>query len=212
LKTNKFIRVPYGAYTEKTVIGTDNDPSTNKEGKADSAYDYSPQSPDVTGSDHPTQLMPFENNTDNKLPPLPPKTSSGLFLRAGNEVGRFHLGSTIVLIFEAPEDFRFLVRPGEQIKVGECLGETLSTLGTFAGSSKSNSISATQGRRRTNTVSQFDTQELNGGIFVSHQGHEGFDTGGLHTADEGGSGSDESEEVDSESEDEGREDKRTHES
>lgn len=44
-------------------------------------------------------------------------------LRAGDDMGGFSLGSTIVLVFEAPEDFLFTVRRGDKVKVGEPLGD-----------------------------------------------------------------------------------------
>lgn len=37
----------------------------------------------------------------------------------GEEIGEFRMGSTIVLLFEAPENFQFNVSPGQKIKVGE---------------------------------------------------------------------------------------------
>jgi hypothetical protein len=72
------------------------------------------------------------NNTS--LPSLPPPStqqpvngpdvphSAGIHFRKGDELGQFHLGSTIVLIFEAPkEDFTFFVHPGQKIKYGQPL-------------------------------------------------------------------------------------------
>ncbi|XP_047425605.1 phosphatidylserine decarboxylase proenzyme, mitochondrial isoform X2 [Mugil cephalus] len=46
----------------------------------------------------------------------------GVALQKGDAVGEFNLGSTIVLLFEAPRDFRFNLQPGQRIRVGEGLG------------------------------------------------------------------------------------------
>jgi phosphatidylserine decarboxylase len=43
-------------------------------------------------------------------------------LTAGQELGYFKMGSTIVLIFEAPDNFQFLVKDGDAIKMGSPLG------------------------------------------------------------------------------------------
>lgn len=43
-------------------------------------------------------------------------------LAKGEMLGHFNMGSTVVLIFEAPKDFRFYVQPGQKIKMGEPLG------------------------------------------------------------------------------------------
>ncbi|RUS79285.1 hypothetical protein EGW08_012940, partial [Elysia chlorotica] len=43
----------------------------------------------------------------------------------GDMFGEFNLGSTIVLIFEAPRGFRFTVNEGDKIKFGRPLGSTL---------------------------------------------------------------------------------------
>ena len=43
-------------------------------------------------------------------------------MRKGVSFGEFNLGSSIVLIFEAPRSFRFNYRPGDVIKYGQCLG------------------------------------------------------------------------------------------
>jgi phosphatidylserine decarboxylase len=45
----------------------------------------------------------------------------------GEEIGLFRLGSTVVLIFEAPEDFQFAVKSGEKIQMGRPLGVIPST-------------------------------------------------------------------------------------
>jgi len=43
-------------------------------------------------------------------------------LKKGQPIGDFNLGSTIVLLFEAPENFRFTVRPGQRLKYGQGVG------------------------------------------------------------------------------------------
>ncbi|XP_008299636.1 phosphatidylserine decarboxylase proenzyme, mitochondrial [Stegastes partitus] len=46
----------------------------------------------------------------------------GVALQRGEALGEFNLGSTIVLLFEAPKDFSFSLQPGQRIRVGEGLG------------------------------------------------------------------------------------------
>uniref|UniRef100_A0A665TWU5 Phosphatidylserine decarboxylase proenzyme, mitochondrial n=1 Tax=Echeneis naucrates TaxID=173247 RepID=A0A665TWU5_ECHNA len=46
----------------------------------------------------------------------------GVALQRGEAVGEFNLGSTIVLLFEAPKGFSFNLQPGQRIRVGEGLG------------------------------------------------------------------------------------------
>ncbi|ORY03386.1 phosphatidylserine decarboxylase [Basidiobolus meristosporus CBS 931.73] len=47
----------------------------------------------------------------------------GYPLRAGDEVGGFRLGSTIVLVFEAPKNFKFNLKPDQVVRVGQKIGE-----------------------------------------------------------------------------------------
>ena len=47
---------------------------------------------------------------------------NGFQLSKGEEVGGFKLGSTVVLVFEAPDNFRFDLEVGQKIKMGESLG------------------------------------------------------------------------------------------
>ncbi|EEQ40345.1 phosphatidylserine decarboxylase [Clavispora lusitaniae] len=47
----------------------------------------------------------------------------GFPLSKGEEVGGFKLGSTVVLVFEAPDNFHFNLEVGQKIKMGESLGD-----------------------------------------------------------------------------------------
>ncbi|ODV80796.1 phosphatidylserine decarboxylase [Suhomyces tanzawaensis NRRL Y-17324] len=47
----------------------------------------------------------------------------GYPLTKGQEMGGFKLGSTVVLIFEAPSNFKFNLTQGQKVKVGESLGQ-----------------------------------------------------------------------------------------
>ncbi|KAJ1916166.1 phosphatidylserine decarboxylase 1 [Mycoemilia scoparia] len=48
----------------------------------------------------------------------------GVRLHKGQEVGGFKLGSTVVLVFEAPESFKFAVETNQYVRMGEYLGGT----------------------------------------------------------------------------------------
>lgn len=47
---------------------------------------------------------------------------TGLVLAKGDPLGEFNFGSTIVLVFEGPRDFKFHIQDGGRIFMGEALG------------------------------------------------------------------------------------------
>lgn len=74
--------------------------------------------------------------TNERRPKYPPQTfTEAVYTRAssilqgqplakGEEMGGFRLGSTIVLVLEAPADrFRWVAQAGQKVKVGEALAE-----------------------------------------------------------------------------------------
>jgi len=44
-------------------------------------------------------------------------------IEKGEEVGMFKLGSTVVLVFEAPANLKWKIAPGEKIRFGEIFAE-----------------------------------------------------------------------------------------
>ena len=45
-----------------------------------------------------------------------------VFLAKGQEVGAFRLGSTVVMVFEAPPNFQWLIKEGDKVKFGQPVG------------------------------------------------------------------------------------------
>lgn len=51
-----------------------------------------------------------------------PLSAGGVALSRGDRVGVFKLGSSVVLMFEAPKGFKFVVKPGQKVFYGQPLG------------------------------------------------------------------------------------------
>ena len=46
-------------------------------------------------------------------------TENGVFLRKGEEIGMFEMGSSIVLLFECPKSMEVTKQEGDEVKYGE---------------------------------------------------------------------------------------------
>jgi len=65
---------------------------------------------------------------------------AGLHLQRGQEVAFFHMGSTVILIFECPADknFKFTINPGDKVRLGQTIGAVVNKgagIGTGASTS-----------------------------------------------------------------------------
>ncbi|XP_016937785.4 phosphatidylserine decarboxylase proenzyme, mitochondrial [Drosophila suzukii] len=66
---------------------------------------------------HPPSTYEYDELALNQEPAAAPKEFG-----KGDLVGQFNMGSTIVLLFEAPKNFKFDIVAGQKIRVGESLG------------------------------------------------------------------------------------------
>ncbi|OCU01806.1 phosphatidylserine decarboxylase L homeolog isoform X1 [Xenopus laevis] len=64
----------------------------------------------------------YSKGSYNDLSYITNNNQDGIVMRKGDQLGEFNLGSTIVLIFEAPKDFNFNLKPGQKIHFGEAVG------------------------------------------------------------------------------------------
>ncbi|XP_043095330.1 phosphatidylserine decarboxylase proenzyme, mitochondrial isoform X2 [Puntigrus tetrazona] len=64
----------------------------------------------------------YNKGTYNDFSYVTNNNREGVSMRKGEHLGEFNLGSTIVLLFEAPRDFTFNLKAGQKIRFGEPLG------------------------------------------------------------------------------------------
>ncbi|CAH2295376.1 phosphatidylserine decarboxylase proenzyme, mitochondrial isoform X2 [Pelobates cultripes] len=69
-----------------------------------------------------TNCPRYSKGSHNDLSYVTNHNQDGIVMRKGEQLGEFNLGSTIVLIFEAPKDFTFRLKPGQKIHFGEAVG------------------------------------------------------------------------------------------
>lgn len=73
--------------------------------------------------------LPLLMSLSRQAPPIVTTQEYGsVGVKAGDEVAVFNLGSTVVLVFEAPDSseegqFRFLLGKGQRVKMGEEIGK-----------------------------------------------------------------------------------------
>ena len=65
------------------------------------------------------------NNINNRVNMYKPiKRDYGHHMvKAGEELGRFNMGSSIVSLVEVPKNFEFTIREGDKVKYGQLIGE-----------------------------------------------------------------------------------------
>eukprot|EP01017_Pseudomicrothorax_dubius_P040241 TRINITY_DN6272_c0_g1_i14.p1 TRINITY_DN6272_c0_g1~~TRINITY_DN6272_c0_g1_i14.p1 ORF type:complete len:334 (+),score=65.56 TRINITY_DN6272_c0_g1_i14:202-1203(+) len=88
--------------------------------------------PSIADVDKHKNISAFDYTTGKQIPLFekldvpreePAKVvSQGIVLKKGDEMGRFNLGSTVVLVFEAPEQFKWNVKIGDRVRMGDVVG------------------------------------------------------------------------------------------
>ena len=43
----------------------------------------------------------------------------GIFLKKGEEIGLFRMGSSIAIVFECPENYKFKYKPNSKVIIGQ---------------------------------------------------------------------------------------------
>jgi phosphatidylserine decarboxylase len=63
-----------------------------------------------------------KKNKKNRFSNMFPQSNKGISVKKGDEFGRFNMGSTIILVFEAGEGFKPDVIVGERVVYGQNIG------------------------------------------------------------------------------------------
>nr|CAG4640838.1 EOG090X05NI [Eulimnadia texana] len=92
-------------------------------------FSMSPVGATNVGSIRVYQDPELRTNCSKRHLPLPyyDRHFDGVTLKKGEIFGEFNLGSTIVLIFEAPKNFKFGIEPGQKILMGQRLNLCLDS-------------------------------------------------------------------------------------
>ena len=107
-----FSMTPVGATNVGSIkVNFDKDLTTN------TRY-QSPHYKDTNDQPVKTKKHTCYEATYSKASPL----LGGYPVTKGQEVGGFMLGSTVVLVFEAPKSFKFNIEKGQKVKMGQSLG------------------------------------------------------------------------------------------
>ena len=70
-----------------------------------------------------SNLKKTKNSQNNKNKSnLFAQNKQGILVKKGNEMGRFNMGSTIVMIFEVEENFELNVENGDRVVYGQRIG------------------------------------------------------------------------------------------
>ena len=69
----------------------------------------------------------FSNNKKIEYCYYEKNYSEKIEYKKGDEIGKFNYGSTVVLIFDAPEKFKFCIKEGQKIKLGEKISNILNS-------------------------------------------------------------------------------------
>ncbi|KAI3642893.1 hypothetical protein MP228_012448 [Amoeboaphelidium protococcarum] len=152
LRTNKWIKGRFGSYEEKVFCGStknSDDDNAKEQEQGDVNTDHQSRSKIVKL--HHEQEDEEESVADQMMDMIDPPEEDvelhvsdeldqsedvqnsgvgggGLQFRKGDEVGLFNLGSSIILVFEAPKDFRFCIKEGQKLNYGQIIGSCDSKL------------------------------------------------------------------------------------